>query len=505
MSGPGILLGFGAVTAALVWMDAGPASGFRHLYLVPTLWAALRFGGLGGGSGGLLGALLYAPFVLPAIERDGLTADAVEGLISLGLFLFVGSVTGALARRAWTRAARVQMLLSLQGALTGGEGLRDLLGEVVRQLQAALEAEAVAIVLGGGAEPPVAARGAEGAGAVAEDSAARWVVRAGKSLFVSDLESDRRFGAPWRSAGPPRRALLVPLGAREGRLGVLVIERRGEFPRELRAAVETLALALALGIDNACLAERQRRFAEELEQKVAAATRRLRELDRAKSDFVSIVSHELRTPLTSIQGFSELLLTRPPAAEGARRCLEAIHREAERLGRIVADLLDLSRIESGRERALGTAPLALGPLVDANVHLFASQSAAHTIEPDLPAALPAVLADHDALDRVLKNLLANAIKYSPKGGPIRVWARVAEESGRVELGVEDRGVGIPAAALPRIFERYCRVPHPDTAQVRGLGLGLALVKSLVEAQSGRIRVESQVGVGSRFIVSLPIA
>lgn len=505
MSGPGILLGFGAVTAALVWMGAGPASGFRHLYLAPTLWAALRFGGLGGGSGGLLAALLYAPFVLPAIERDGLTAEAVEGLISLALFLFVGSVTGALARRARTRAARVQLLLSLQGALTGGERLRDLLEEVVRQLQTALEAEAVAIVLAGGAEPTVAARGAEGPGAVAEDSAARWVLRAGESLFVSDLESDRRFGAPWRSAGPPRRALLVPLGAREGRLGVLAIERRGEFPRALRAAVETLALALALGIDNACLAERQRRFADELEEKVAAATHRLRELDRAKSDFVSIVSHELRTPLTSIQGFSELLLTRPPAGEGARRCLEAIHREAERLGRIVADLLDLSRIESGRERALGTAPLALGPLVDANVHLFASQSAAHTIERDLPPALPPVLADQDALDRALKNLLANAIKYSPGGGPIRVWARVAEESGRVELGVEDRGVGIPAAALPGIFERYCRVPHPETAQVRGLGLGLALVKSLVEAQGGRIRVESEPGVGSRFIVSLPIA
>jgi len=494
MSGPWILLGFGAVTAALVWMDAGPASGFRHLYLVPTLWAALRFGGLGGGSGGLLAALLYAPFVLPAIERDGLTAEAVEGLISLGLFLFVGSVTGALARRAWTRAARVQLLLSLQGALTGGEGLRDLLGDVARQLQTALEAEAVAIVLVSGAAPPLA-----------ENSAARWVVRVGESLFVSDLESDRRFGAPWRSAGPPRRTLLVPLSAREGRLGVLAIERRGEFSRELRAAVETLALPLALGIDNAGLAERQRRFAEELEQKVAAATHRLRELDRAKSDFVSIVSHELRTPLTSIQGFSELLLTRPPSPEGARRCLEAIHREAERLGRIVADLLDLSQIESGRERALGTAPLALGPLVDANVHLFASQSPAHTIERDLPAALPPVLADHDALDRVLKNLLANAIKYSPGGGLVRVWGRLAEESGRIELGVEDRGVGIPPAALPRVFERYCRVPHPDTARVRGLGLGLALVKSLVEAQGGRVRVESEPGVGSRFIVSLPIA
>src|SRR3990172_5577897 len=137
--------------------------------------------------------------------------------------------------------------------------------------------------------------------------------------------------------------------------------------------------------------------------------------------------------------------------------------------------------------------------------LCAPQRPPHTTGRAPPPAPPPVLADHDALDRALKNLLANAIKYSPGGGPIRVWARVAEESGRVELGVEDRGVGIPAAALPRIFERYSRVPHPDTVEVRGLGLGLALVKSLVEAQGGRIRVESQAGVGSRFIASFLIA
>lgn len=504
----GILLGFGVITAALVWTGGGPAAGLRHLYLLPTLWAALRFGGLGGGAAGLLAALLFAPFVLPPIERGGLAAETVEGLVSLGYFLFAGIVTGALAHRARTRANRVRLLLSLQRTLSGEGAVEELLTEAAETLRGAFEARAVAIVLvREGAEPLVVTRGAHEAGRFDGTSAAGGVLRTGEPLFVSDLESDGRFGPPpRRSAGRPRPALLVPLSAREGRIGVLAVERRGEFPRELRATAETLGLHLALAIDNACLAERQRRFADELEGKVAAATRRLRELDRAKSDFVSIVSHELRTPLTSIQGFSELLLSRPPSAEGARRWLELIHREAERLGRIVADLLDLSRIESGGERALGPAPLALGPLIDANVELLASQSAAHTIERDLPDALPPVVADHDALDRVLKNLLSNAIKYSPGGGPVRVWARVsAEEPGRVELGVEDRGVGIPAASVSRIFEKYCRVPHPDTAHVRGLGLGLALVKSLVEAQGGRIRVESQVGLGSRFVLSLPIA
>jgi signal transduction histidine kinase len=176
------------------------------------------------------------------------------------------------------------------------------------------------------------------------------------------------------------------------------------------------------------------------------------------------------------------------------------------LGRIVADLLDLSRIESGRAGPLLPAPLALGPLIEANAELFGAQSERHTVSPEIWGDLPPVLADRDAMERVLKNLLSNAIKYSPGGGAVRIWARgSAEDPEQVEIGVEDQGVGIPAAALSWIFEKYSRVPHPGTGHVRGLGIGLALVKSLVEAQGGRIRVESEVGAGSRFIVTLPVA
>ncbi len=506
----GILCAFAAVTTALAWSDAGPAAGLRHLYLLPTLWAALRFGGLGGGSGGLLAALLLAPFVLPAIERRGLTGETVEGLISLGLFPFVGSVTGLLARRARIQTARYRALLTLHRTLTGSAALPRLLEELAEQLRDALEAHAVAIVLVPLAtgRPVVVVREptAPASSAFVADSAAGWVMRSGQRLFLGDMASDPRVRSAEPAAGPPRRVLLLPLEAREGRLGVLAVERRGEFPRELRATARSLGLQLALGIENACLADRLRRFAEELEEKIQAATRRLRELDRAKSDFVSIVSHELRTPLTSIQGFSELLLSRPTSADASGRYLAAIHREAERLGRIVADLLDLSRIESGQGDVLRVGPLALAPLIDANVELFRSQSDSHAIDREMPDGLPAALADHDALDRVLKNLLSNAIKYSPAGGRVRVWARpCAEEPDRVELGVEDQGVGIPAQVRAQIFEKYCRVPHPETGHVRGLGLGLALVKSLVESQGGRIRVESEVGAGSRFIVSLQMA
>ena len=113
-------------------------------------------------------------------------------------------------------------------------------------------------------------------------------------------------------------------------------------------------------------------------------------------------------------------------------------------------------------------------------------------------------ADRDALDRVLKNLLSNAVKYSPRGGAVTVTAGPAPGLDRmIELAVEDEGVGIPAAALPRIFDKYVRVPDPDTATARGLGLGLALVKALAEAHGGSVAVESRPGQGSRFRVLLP--
>lgn len=501
----GILIGFAAVTA-LVGAEGGPATGFRHLYLVPTVWAALRFGALGGAGGGLLAAVLYAPFVLPAIEPTGLTRTTAEGLVSLGLFLLVGGVSGALVQRARTEATRSGLLLAVQRALTEGAPLPTLAGGIVEEVRRAFAARAAALVLApAGAEALVVSRGAPASEGAAPDSAAGWVLRTGRALYVSDFGSDRRFGAAGLPAGRPRRAQLVPLGARGGPMGVLVVEREGEFPEELRALLETLGLPLALGIDNALLTARQRRFTEELAEKVRAATERLTELDRAKSELVSVVSHELRTPLTSIQGFSELLLSRRVPAERGRRVLAAIHREAERLGRIVADLLDLARIESGRAPAVHPVALPLAPLVEANCELFGAQSARHAIVWEVPADLPAVRADHDALDRILKNLLSNALRYSPRGGTVRVWARPAPDGERVELGVSDEGLGIPAAALPRIFDKYSRIAQPEAGAVGGLGLGLALVKALVEAQGGSIQVESEVGAGSRFLVNLPVA
>src|SRR5262244_322903 len=278
-------------------------------------------------------------------------------------------------------------------------------------------------------------------------------------------------------------------------------ERLGAVAELTRAALGVDRVRLVL--ENARLTERQRHFAQELEEKVAGATRRLRELDQAKNEFLSIASHELRTPLTALQGFSELLLTRDVPPERARRYLGHLHTESQRLGRIVGDVLDLSRIESGRGPTLERVSVDLGAMIKANVEIFASQHPRHQFEWK-GRKVPALCADRDAVDRMLKNLLSNAIKYSPRGGRVRVEAGpAADKPEMVEFTVEDDGVGIPAEALPRIFDAYVRIANPETASAPGLGLGLSLVRGLAHAHGGSVEVESLPGKGSRFRVLLP--
>jgi signal transduction histidine kinase len=317
-----------------------------------------------------------------------------------------------------------------------------------------------------------------------------------------DLDGDPRLALDDAHSPAPRRAVALPLDSMGGLGGVLAVEWRGEVREATAAAADEMALHLALGLENARLALRQRHFAAELEDKVNAATRRLREVDHAKSEFISVVSHELRTPITALEGFSELLLTRPLAPERARRFLGHIHAESRRLGRIVAELLDLSRLEVGAAPVLKREPVDLAAHAERQIELFAGVHTAHRFQWARDGALPLVRADADAVDRMLGNLLSNAVKYSPRGGTVRVEAR-ALEGGAVEVAVADEGVGIPVEALPRVFDKYVRIPNPETTSVRGLGLGLSLVRSLAEAHGGRIEVSSTEGKGSCFRLVLP--
>jgi two-component system, OmpR family, phosphate regulon sensor histidine kinase PhoR len=230
----------------------------------------------------------------------------------------------------------------------------------------------------------------------------------------------------------------------------------------------------------------------------------IRRLERVRRDFVANVSHELRTPLTTIQGFAETLLGGALDDPKARRkFLEIIRDHAVRLGRLTDDLLKLSAIEGG-SMTFRMEPVSLPQLIEHCIEAVSLRAKAHGLEivHDSSGPLPQVRGDSLRLEEVLKNLLENAVQYTPSPGTIRVTA--APEGERAVLCVEDTGIGIPSTDQQRIFERFYRVDVARSREAGGTGLGLAIAKHIVEAHSGRLWVESELGKGSRFYVSLPV-
>jgi signal transduction histidine kinase len=322
------------------------------------------------------------------------------------------------------------------------------------------------------------------------DSVSARAVATGAAVFLSDTGHSRR----------PHRLLSAPLAVRGETVGVLTVERDGELPARERRALVALALHIGAALENARLAARQRRFADELADKVRAATDRLQALDRAKSAFVAMASHELRTPLTALVGYSELLATRVFSADEVRRQAEIMRRQTRRLAGIIDDFLDLSRLERGESPPLRLGEVALGPALASAAELLAGAHGVSRVVVDCEPGLALVRADPQALERILVNLLSNALKYSPAHTPVAVRARAT--TGGVVISVEDAGRGIAPDALPRVFEPYFRAPDA-VGRAPGSGLGLAMVKSLVEAHEGRIHVESTVGIGTRVTLELP--
>jgi PAS domain S-box-containing protein len=232
---------------------------------------------------------------------------------------------------------------------------------------------------------------------------------------------------------------------------------------------------------------------------------RLKEVDRLKSNIVSNVSHELRTPLASIKAYTELLLDEVEGGDRALRMrfLSVIDSEADRLAQFINDLLDLSRLQSGRMEGQ-TELMPLDTLVAevAKSLDIQAQMAGVTIRLDFPPGLPPIRANKDLMRSMSRNLIGNAIKYSPKGGEVRVAAHATED--RLILDVIDQGIGIPPEDLPQLFTRFYRSWIARQSGIRGTGLGLVVAKEAVELHGGTIAVESQVGVGTRFSVTLPI-
>jgi len=227
-----------------------------------------------------------------------------------------------------------------------------------------------------------------------------------------------------------------------------------------------------------------------------------REIELMKSEFVSTAAHELRTPLATIIGYADLLLMKDDWSSDERKeYLELIQTKAERLGDIVGDLLDISRIESGEGVKLKPELCHLDELCKEIVRNFECQSRGHEfiVEAEDPTD---VFADRFALLHILENVISNAVKYSPDGGLIKIT--ISRRNCRCQCVISDQGIGMTSAQLEKIYDKFYRVDATDTA-ISGTGLGMTIVKHLVEAQGGKINISSTPGTGTAVTLSFPCA
>ena len=231
---------------------------------------------------------------------------------------------------------------------------------------------------------------------------------------------------------------------------------------------------------------------------------REREVERMKSAFLGMATHELNTPLTTIIGYSELLTSPETAdnfsAEQKKDCLLLIHDKALSLGGLVDDLLDVSRVESGRPLTLDYQEFDFDSMIREVVDSYDSEDALHEFVVTLVGETSQIIADRLRLKQVVDHLISNAVKYAPEGGRVSVELNLSDD--KYELNVEDEGIGMDEGQLVHVFDRFYRADSSDTA-VQGVGLGMSIVRNIVLAHRGDIQIESQLGRGTRVMVSLP--
>jgi PAS domain S-box-containing protein len=327
-------------------------------------------------------------------------------------------------------------------------------------------------------------------------SALEAVIERGEPTLVRDV-SDAWLAARARDAehlgaaagARPTSLMLVPLRARGRTLGVVsfaLLNGTRRYALADLALAEDLAQRAALAADNARL------------------YREAQDASRAKDEFLAVLSHELRTPLTPVLGWVRMLRTGTLAPEAAERALDTVERNTRLQARLVEDLLDVSRIIAGK-LSLNLRPVALGPIVDMVIESAAASALAKSIivtrqvEPDLPR----IEADANRLQQVVANLLSNAVKFTPAGG--RVEVSVARTGDDLRLTVADTGDGLAPEVAPHIFDRFRQADSTITRQYGGLGLGLSIVRHIVERHAGTVQATSAgPGHGTTFTVTLPI-
>ncbi|HEX8473473.1 MAG TPA: PAS domain S-box protein [Pyrinomonadaceae bacterium] len=337
------------------------------------------------------------------------------------------------------------------------------------------------------------------------------------TIIIDDVHLDPRFGKNSPYYGMPEghlpvvSYLAVPVISRSGEVyGGLFFgdPKEGVFNEHVARIVEGLAAQAAVAMDNARLFEAVQRARAEAEKSAAEKERLYREAQessRLKDEFLATVSHELRTPLTAILGWAHMLRTGQYNGDSATKALETIERNARSQSQLIDDLLDVSRIITGKLR-IDVRPVDPNSFIEAAIEAVrpAAEAKGVRVQKIMDTGVVSVSGDPVRLQQVMWNLLSNAIKFTPRGG--RVQVRLERVNSHVEIAISDTGAGIKTDFLPYVFDRFRQADGRTTRQHGGLGLGLSIVRHLVELHGGSVRAESGgEGEGATFTVLLPVA
>jgi two-component system, OmpR family, sensor histidine kinase KdpD len=457
-------------------------------FVVPVVVGVVVGGYIPGTLASVVGFVLYDIFFLPPYGNLTVKADAnwLAVLVYLIVALMVSHVVSNLnaardeARRRTEDGAR---LFDLSQALIGDFTLSELLDHIATTVQAVFSPRWTALLL-----PP------ETAPAGVNDAALRVAARAGQPITTDDYTSLTSGGGQTRSlgqaGGEAASRISVALVASNRPVGLLVLQEV-EFARQDRALLGTFANQAALAVERARLMDQ------------AVRTRLLEEIDRWRGAMMGAVSHDLRTPLASVKTAVSSLRQDGASLSEADRAdlLELIELQSDRLARLVTNLLDMTRIESG---ALAVRPtlIPFDELVDESLAAIDGLVPRHRVRLEPRADLPLLNIDHVLIGQVLANLLENAARLSPSESPIRIGAKLVGDANSpfVEVSVADEGPGIAAEERQRVFEMFSENGGGARA-----GLGLAIAKAFVEAHGGTIWIDPAREQGARVVFTVPAA
>ena len=457
--------------------------------------------------------LIVGDIVLGAIaainsHRGSFTEDDLRILSILGDRVALTLENTQLVTTLQRQVDELEGLQRLSKLLTSTGPVETVVGESIRVVMDLMPCQKMAVLLYDPeldalvATPPVIGLSQEQLDQLKipmnEPSMGGTVFRTNTPLLSNDAKNDAWVSQRFRQLLDMETLLVVPLTTGPKPLGVLKLINsvKGFFSEQ------DLEYATLLGRQVGSILEANLSRVRE-----KALVRELREADRTKSEFVSMLAHELKGPMTTVLGFSHTLRQQWDKLEEAKRnqVLDIIHKEVGRLSRLVNDLLDVSRMESGALR-YELEPTDLHEVLESLLLVHTSLRSDHAVLTDLPDSLPKVMADKDRIRQVIINLLTNATRYSPESTTVTIRAAIIQDGDDsfVRMSVSDEGIGISSQDAERIFTKFAMLPKPGWTK-KGTGLGLYITKGIVEAMGGRIWVESEVGRGSTFYVTLRIA